>query len=104
MVCGPHPAGTQPVLGAQIISNIANINGRIKNDLVGGPPIASDSFQGLMAGPLAGGGGSLLYVPNRGVLQVFAGDYIGVDSTGWPILISANAMLNGPWTHSGTAP
>lgn len=41
-----------------------------------------------------------LFIPNRGVLTVLPGDYIGVDSTGWPILVSAYAIANGPWTHS----
>jgi len=42
----------------------------------------------------------LLYIPNRGVLKVFAGDWIGVDSQGWPILVSANSIANAAWTHS----
>lgn len=43
----------------------------------------------------------LLYIPNRGVLQVQPGDYVAIDSTtGWPILVSADAIANGPWTHS----
>lgn len=42
----------------------------------------------------------LLFVPNRGFLKLLPGDYVAVDSTGWPILISANAISSGPWTHS----
>jgi len=43
----------------------------------------------------------LLFVPNRGVLKVLPGDYVGVDeTTGWPILVSAYAIASGPWTHS----
>lgn len=49
----------------------------------------------------------LLYVPNRGVLQVLPGDWVGVDANGWPILISANAIAGGTapsastsWTHN----
>lgn len=41
-----------------------------------------------------------LYVPNRGWLQVRPGDYVAVDSRGWPILLSADTIANGPWTHS----
>jgi hypothetical protein len=33
-----------------------------------------------------------LLVPNRGVLKVMAGDVVAVDNTGWPILVSANAV------------
>lgn len=49
----------------------------------------------------------VLYVPNRGFLKVFAGDWVGVDATGWPILLSGRALAGitgGPatsWTHSG---
>lgn len=41
----------------------------------------------------------LLYVPNRGILKCLDGDYVAYDATGWPILISKNAIANGPWTH-----
>lgn len=41
-----------------------------------------------------------LFVPNRGVLKVLAGDWVGVDSEGWPILVSANSIANAAWTHS----
>lgn len=34
----------------------------------------------------------LLYVPNRGVLKVLPGDYVGVDAKGWPILVSAYSI------------
>ena len=42
----------------------------------------------------------LLYIPNRGVLKVFPGDWVGVDSQGWPVLVSANSIANAAWTHS----
>lgn len=46
----------------------------------------------------------ILYLPdNRGSIIVRPGDYIAVDtnsSSGWPIVIPANAITNGPWTHS----
>ena len=42
-----------------------------------------------------------LYIPNRGVIQLKAGDYIVFDSTtGWPAVFSADAIANGPFTHS----
>lgn len=41
-----------------------------------------------------------LYVPNRGVLVILPGDWVGVDSQGWPILVSANSIANAAWTHS----
>lgn len=42
----------------------------------------------------------LLYVPNRGVLKVLPGDYVGVDANGWPILVSAHSIAASGWTHS----
>lgn len=42
-----------------------------------------------------------LYIPNRGVIQLKAGDYIVFDATtGWPAVFSADAVANGPFTHS----
>jgi hypothetical protein len=35
---------------------------------------------------------NLLYVPNRGVLQILPGDAVGVDASGWPILVSSEAL------------
>lgn len=34
----------------------------------------------------------LLYVPNRGVLRVFGGDWVAVDQSGWPILIGSQSL------------
>jgi hypothetical protein len=42
----------------------------------------------------------LLYVPNRGVLKVLDGDYVGVDANGWPVLISANSIAGSGWSHA----
>ena len=41
-----------------------------------------------------------LYVPNRGILKVLPGDWVGVDSRGWPILLSKDTITNGLWTHN----
>src|ERR1700733_9685941 len=70
-------------------AGIASINTGIKNDLVNGNPVWPGAFRM-----------GLLSIPNRGVLQVLPGDWVGFDSTGWPILVSANAIANGPWTHT----
>ena len=41
------------------------------------------------------------YIPNRGWIVLKAGDYVCVDSTtGWPFVLSADAVANGPYTHS----
>jgi len=71
-------------------ADIAQIAANIKDDLVNGHPIKPGAFTN----------NGLLYVPNRGVLQVLPGDYVAYDSTGWPILLSALAIASGPWTHT----
>lgn len=40
-----------------------------------------------------------LFIPNRGVLKLFPGDYVAVDNSGWPILLSAEsvAYANSSW-------
>jgi hypothetical protein len=74
-------------LSAADIAAIANI---IKDDTTGLHPI----FPGAFAQT------GLLFVPNRGVLKVLPGDYVGVDSQGWPILVSKNSIANAAWTHT----
>ena len=71
-------------------ADIASVANGIKDDIINGNPIFPGAFSSM----------NMLYVPNRGILQVLPGDYVAFDSTGWPILISANAILSGPWTHS----
>lgn len=76
--------------GAMNTIDLAAIAQGVKNDLVNGNPI--------WPGAYAQNG--LLYVPNRGVLRVLPGDYVGIDSQGWPILVSANSIANAAWTHT----
>ena len=43
----------------------------------------------------------VLVIPERGVLRLFPSDYVGVDTTGWPILISARAAATAAsWVHT----
>ena len=47
----------------------------------------------------------MLFVPNRGFLRLHPGDFVGVDATGWPILVANTAIagLSGTassWTHT----
>ena len=53
--------------------------------------------------PTAYARNGLLYVPNRGVLQVMPGDWVGVDGFGWPILVSGRSIQSATtsWAHSG---
>lgn len=69
---------------------VSTINANVKNDQINGFPIWPGAFRM-----------GLLYIPNRGVLQVLPGDYIGIDTTtGWPILVSSKAIASGVWTHT----
>jgi len=71
------------------LADVATFNANVLNDQVNGHPIWPGAFRN-----------GLLQIPNRGVLQILPGDFIAYDSTGWPILVSSNAIANGPWTHS----
>jgi hypothetical protein len=43
----------------------------------------------------------VLFVPNRGQLTLRNGDFVCWDTTtGWPIVVSGDAALNGPYTHT----
>lgn len=69
-------------------ADIAAVALAIKNDQINTHPIFPEAFSA----------NGLLYVPNRGVLTMKPGDYVAVDSTGWPILLSSLAAASGPWT------
>jgi len=74
-------------------ADIATIALGIKNDQINGRPIYPNAFSA----------NGLLYVPNRGVLQMLPGDYVAWDTpTGWPVLISAAAFASTAhsWVHS----
>ena len=75
-------------------ADMATMRANIKNDQINGQPIWPNGFDDGFNNY------GRLYIPNRGVLIVFPGDYVGYDSTGWPILVSAKAIASGPWTHS----
>ncbi len=73
-----------------VAADAALLNAAILNDKVNGNP--------RWPGAFAQSG--VLFVPNRGILQVLPGDVIGVDASGWPILVSAHAIAYGStsWT------
>lgn len=74
-------------------ADVASICALIKNDLNVNHPLIPNSFKM---------DSSRLYIPNRGILKVLPGDYIGIDETGWPILVSKHAITDGStsWTHT----
>lgn len=84
--------GALVMTGAMVPADLALLQLQIKNDLVNGNPVWPGAFSQ----------DGLLFIPNRGVLKVLPGDYVGVDATGWPILVSANAIASGSteWAHS----
>lgn len=73
-------------------ADIATLQQAIKDDLNVSHPVYPGAYS--KAG--------LLFIPNRGVLKVLPGDYVGVDASGWPILVSAYAIAFGStsWTHT----
>ncbi len=75
------------VMGAAsaVTADAALLNAAILNDKINGNPIWPGAFSQS----------GLLFIPNRGILAVLPGDVIAVDATGWPILVSANAIASG---------
>lgn len=67
----------------------AAICNAIKDDINVAHPLLAGAFQQ-----------GQLFIPNRGVLQLLPGDWVGVDSSGFPILVSKNSIANAAWTHS----
>lgn len=74
-----------------LAADIATINNLIKDDI-------------NVAHPRWGGGSfssnGILYVPNRGPVQLYPGDYVGVDNEGFPIVVSKYSIANGNWVHT----
>ena len=80
--------GNNSGVSAADMATMANL---IRDDLSNSHPVQAGAFSS----------NGLLFVPNRGVLKVLPGDFVGVDATtGWPILVSARAIAAGPWTHT----
>ncbi len=91
-------------LGTTLTTSLTSINGWTASTAiadVGGIAvlILDDKNVAHPIWPGAFGKNGLLYVPNRGVLKVLPGDYVGVDANGWPILVSANSIAGSGWTH-----
>lgn len=92
-----------------IAADLATLNLGIRGD----PPGYNAYQQAATTGLVTGAGTNrprinqayvkqgLLIIPNRGHLQLKAGDFVCFDgTTGWPIVISGDAAANGPYTHS----
>jgi hypothetical protein len=84
------------VSGAFSAADLATFNNAIKDDSL--TATASGQFT-INETTLSNTG--LLIVPNRGFLQLKAGDYVAYDTaTGWPILISARAIAGAAWVNT----
>ena len=71
-------------------ADLATIQNGIKDDVIITHPVWPGAYSYM----------DLLYIPNRGVLKVLPGDFVGVDTNGWPILVSAYSIATGGWTHT----
>jgi hypothetical protein len=81
-------------------ADVATIQQGIKSDGLQSDGINADIGAGsIVPGAWDQSQGTLI-IPYRGVLRVFPGDWVGIDSQGWPILVSANSIANAAWTHS----
>lgn len=80
--------------GADMLdADIATICLNIKNDVLSGHLVIPNSFSR----------NGQLFIPNRGVLKLYPGDYVAVDTnSGWPIIVPSSVVAAGssPWTHS----
>ena len=76
--------------GSMAPADMATIVAAIKDDL----NVAHPTYPGAYSAH------DLLYIPNRGVLRVLPGDFVGVDANGWPLLVSAYSISTGGWTHT----
>ena len=76
-------------------ADLATIKNHILDDLTTGNPVAQVSGVGGLVRE------GKLYVPNRGSLVIYPGDFIAYDpATGFPILVSALAAAGASWVHS----
>jgi hypothetical protein len=76
-------------------ADLETINNHIRDDKTTGTPVAHISGIGGLVRE------GFLYVPNRGYLRIYPGDFIAYDpATGFPILVSAAAAAGASWVHS----
>ena len=76
--------------GDLIPADVASLSNQIRDDLILSRPQLGQAYSR----------NGILFFPNRGWLKCLPGDYVAVDGRGWPILLSADTIANGPWTHT----
>ena len=79
-----------PSYGSVTLADFAAISLGIKDDLNVAHPVIPGSFTQ----------DGQLFVPNRGVLRVLPGDWVGYSSRGFPYLVSKDDIANGNWVHT----
>ena len=92
---GPGSYTTPDGIAVAIVqadADVATIQQAIKDDLNPAQPINTSMGGWSRAGQL--------FIPNRGWIKVYPGDFIGVDATGWPILVSRRAAASASWVHT----
>lgn len=77
-------------IGGLLAADVATINNGIKDDKNPTHPLVPGAFSSQ----------GELWIPRRGWLQIAADDVVCIDSRGWPILLSADTIANGPWTYT----
>ncbi len=85
--------------GGLLPADVATISQGILSDGLQADGVNADIGKGsIMPGAWEQNG--LLYIPYRGVLRVYPGDWVAIDGQGWPILLSANSAASASWVHS----
>jgi hypothetical protein len=85
-------------------ADIATISQLIKNETGQAEEYLTGGKVGGIAGPFHSfSQNGHLVIPNRGTLRMLPGDLVAVDSTGWPVLLSATSAGpggSGDWRHT----
>jgi hypothetical protein len=88
-----------PFIYGLVPADFATIAAAIKRDTHNpSVPAGSSGPQPPLGLPFSRAGA--LVIPDRGVLHLFPGDYVAIDATGWPILLSARAAASASWVHT----
>lgn len=92
-----------PFIYGMAAADFATIAAALKHDAYN--PEMNDAVASAVSGPqpplgLSFSRSGVLTIPNRGVLRLFPGDYIGVDASGWPVVLSPRAAASASWVHT----
>ena len=88
----------QYVPGAFLPADFATIAAGIKRDSHNPATGFLTGIQPPLGNPFTRAG--ILAIPERGIVKLFPGDYVAIDATGWPIILSARAAASASWVHT----